>query len=736
MAEFPGGGGLTPGSVVDADVSAGAAIAESKLALATDAAAGTASRRTLGIAAAQAVAGEDVRVSQPPRMTFPQPKNPKVISAFQGGEIWTKSGGGTQTYDTTDFEFPAQSLKLVTNGAAGSLFTTLTIPGGARDMHDKTLVISIKVDDFTKYGLFQLRAGSGGDVSTNYHYCQPAYTSASQRWVRQGEWWRIPIPMTDSGRTTGGWKAIGTGANLAAIDTLQIKCADLGAGACTFHVGYIGYQDGAPNPICSIEHDDARDTHWTIAASILAQYNVRAAFNLIAENIGTSGYLTEAQIYAMRNMGHEMALHAYSNVAGAQVHSLGMDAVTSAQAQTDLTQIKNWHYTRGMRGVNKLALPHGSENVAGVNPNVLEQVRVMVDVARGTHSTTLEAWPPGDPHRIRAYVASSTGGDNAAVLLAILDDGIAHGWYPIFVFHNLVATPVNSSDFAISEYTTFVAGVATRIAAGLVVKPLGEMLRSGTTPPSSGNPSTLVTTKGDLLAGKSAGVLSRLGVGSDTQVLTADSSQPSGVKWAAVPGASGGLLATNNLSDLVSAAAARANMGLDGNWRAKDHGYIAWTTDPANVVSSSILATAGTVYCARIKLDVAESITSVVFDIAAAGSGLTSGQCFAAVFQAGALLGVSADQSTLWQTANSNPMALVGGPFPATPGDVIAALFANGTTLLPTLARGGAITKAINANLSNANSRFASADTGRTTSMPLTLGTLTPLGLAIWAAVL
>jgi hypothetical protein len=48
--------------IVDADVAAGAAIAEAKLALASDAAAGTASRRTLGAGALQAAAGNDARI--------------------------------------------------------------------------------------------------------------------------------------------------------------------------------------------------------------------------------------------------------------------------------------------------------------------------------------------------------------------------------------------------------------------------------------------------------------------------------------------------------------------------------------------------------------------------------------------------------------------------------------------------------------------------------------------------
>lgn len=53
---------IAAGVIVNGDVAPAAAIAESKLALASDAAAGTASRRTLGTGATQAMAGNDARV--------------------------------------------------------------------------------------------------------------------------------------------------------------------------------------------------------------------------------------------------------------------------------------------------------------------------------------------------------------------------------------------------------------------------------------------------------------------------------------------------------------------------------------------------------------------------------------------------------------------------------------------------------------------------------------------------
>lgn len=154
-----------------------------------------------------------------------------------------------------------------------------------------------------------------------------------------------------------------------------------------------------------------------------------------------------------------------------------------------------------------------------------------------------------------------------------------------------------------------------------------------------------------------------------------------------------------------------------------EYGFVAWNTPWWAGSSGTILGVAGTVYVCKLYLPTAQTITNVEFFLGTAGSGLTTGQNFAALFDSSKnLLSATADQTTPWASSGLKTMALSASQA-CVAGYLYVAFFCNGSTLItPVRGSGNSI---INAKQSAANSFWATADTGRTTTMPGSLGTFT-----------
>jgi hypothetical protein len=172
-------------------------------------------------------------------------------------------------------------------------------------------------------------------------------------------------------------------------------------------------------------------------------------------------------------------------------------------------------------------------------------------------------------------------------------------------------------------------------------------------------------------------------------------------------------------------------------WQPADSGFLSWNYDPAlGSGTGSALATAGLVYVIKLWAP-ATTISNVHLWMTAAGGTLTSGQCFAALYDATkAQVGsTSADQSGTgagWAGTTALKTIAVGSWANPTAQFCFVALFFNGTTGPAFLRNSNA--GSVNAGLSAANSRFATADTGRTTTMPGLLGTFTAINAGYWAA--
>jgi hypothetical protein len=170
--------------------------------------------------------------------------------------------------------------------------------------------------------------------------------------------------------------------------------------------------------------------------------------------------------------------------------------------------------------------------------------------------------------------------------------------------------------------------------------------------------------------------------------------------------------------------------------RPEDHALRAWSTYMALVPNSSTLAAAGTLAGVRVRRVPVGLLTGLVVTITSAGSSLTAGQCFAAVWNAStkARLAVTADQSTAWASPGVKVMPFAGGPVSWAGGDLDIGAWYQGSSA-PSVARSGVNPSHNNVNLSAPNLAVWSANTGLTTTAPSTLGTQTENGNSFWVGV-
>lgn len=170
-----------------------------------------------------------------------------------------------------------------------------------------------------------------------------------------------------------------------------------------------------------------------------------------------------------------------------------------------------------------------------------------------------------------------------------------------------------------------------------------------------------------------------------------------------------------------------------GNWAADQLAYIAMNYDPLLCTTQTALGTNGTVYVQKLWVPVG-TITNIVTVVGTAGATLTAGQCFAGLYDdSKASVRFTSDQSGTWNSTGLKTMALTSTYSNTTARYMYVVLWANGTTR-PAFTRAPGGNAAINGALSAANARWASADTGRTTTGPATLGAFTATANPYWIA--
>jgi hypothetical protein len=167
-----------------------------------------------------------------------------------------------------------------------------------------------------------------------------------------------------------------------------------------------------------------------------------------------------------------------------------------------------------------------------------------------------------------------------------------------------------------------------------------------------------------------------------------------------------------------------------------DHGLIAWSFDPAaSDRSAGVALTSGRAHVTLLDVPVPTTITNVRLYIFTAGTSLTAGQSFAAIYEAdGDLLRASADQSTAFASTGEKVIPLSTPYVMSTPGYIKAIVWSVFSGTAPALMRssGSVAGAANNVGMADPFFRTAVANTGLTTTAPSTIGTQTSSASIAW----
>ncbi|HEX5989652.1 MAG TPA: polysaccharide deacetylase family protein [Solirubrobacterales bacterium] len=232
------------------------------------------------------------------------------------------------------------------------------------------------------------------------------------------------------------------------INRAQLLVTDNGSGETAFYVAGIYAVPDQEKATVSFAFDDGDASVMTRAVKKLSTYRYPASAYVIADTIGTGGFLTLEQLHQLRDLHHwEIGGHAL-HIAS---HNLpnGLDSLEPEALKAEMNGLRDFLYENGFSRAS-FAYPKGA-----AAPRVRHYVERDYCAGRVTAQGP-ETLPPRDEYILRGWSINGLVSDQADVE-ATIDKAVADRSWAILSFHDIVAgIPTESTQFNDDEFEAVV----------------------------------------------------------------------------------------------------------------------------------------------------------------------------------------------------------------------------------------------------------------------------------------
>ncbi|MFA9277176.1 MAG: polysaccharide deacetylase family protein [Rhodoluna sp.] len=407
-------------------------------------------------AATAGILGLDVL--NPAAGSYSIPRHPRVspavvVTKFQAGHGFTNNAlGSANLNDTTDFVQGTQSVSIITDGA-GTAKTIKRTGMTAFSATGRYVRVWVKVVANAKVAGLQLYLG---DTSLANYYKWELKSSATQKWLTDGDWHCVTLSFGDATITGSPTRGVITDAQFRFVDdaTGPINCLVNG-------IELVAEPTRYTNGVVTLTFDDSYASHYSIVKPKLDQYGMPATAFVIQDYIGASGRVTLAQLKQMQEMsGWEIAGHASTGA----IHAARFTSLNAEQMESEAMKIK-WFLQKNGFASDTIAYPGGE-----YNSTTLASAERHFAQARTVYQYG-ETLPPARRSKVRCNAYMSSGVATGTVT-ALIDRAKANKEWLVITFHDINSSPSASTDYSTTNFNTIIDYLAT---AGIPVETFGEV---------------------------------------------------------------------------------------------------------------------------------------------------------------------------------------------------------------------------------------------------------------------